>query len=783
MVRDRAALLEGVRVLTNIWGGKADVMVPHPTTDAEHNQLLEALRQFDPDFIIFDPEGISSRLADLLSPLPCVKRRLRIGETTEFIDALNPLRLGSGQVPEPYSILQQQYPSGLQDSRIRVVDHDGPFGFYTRVTWGDASANVVGWLHNVFGAKLLRAPNDINELVRVSLVGNARVTPIDVSSTAMSSSLSHTLDGIADPLRGLLTQNDYTVYLFLDDGRSLFTTCAYWNSRAAASGNKLLLPFELFGEALPEILQAVRATRRVDNWIIVAELSEAQSDSILSQMREVVRDKELGGEIAVIRAGFQYSIPPIRGVSGNSTSMTVAVGSEDDIRFVSPKPANIKSDLLFGFDAEVTSRDGEKLSLPRTTDMALLLSNSSDRVRRFETNEAGLGPFWLHQGVPVRPRKDGIAMVTTVEQECIWYLPTPDRVVQQALRSRGVTLSINHHTRYAIGVAKRIGGLSAAMAFTHGNGFALLRPLISPAAAQAGLKSQRIEALLQSEYRFSRDAAKKLIMVQFPRLLETGLVRRGFALKCDQCDLTEWYPVSHLSEFVECAGCGERFQLSGLRLDFSYRINELARRMVDEGGLAVFETASVLWAIGSGQNMQLGGDLRRLSESEPFAECDLVSVNQEALAIAECKDYDDLVTPSLLAQVAVSLQKSLAVAKTLGAQIVVLGIKSLLWDPTLFALVSNMASQAADSGVAVHLVLNGQLHYSGEETPTDLRGMTFSQLLVRSEVSGDLQVTGSLPTTFGGGTRLPVVADDAIDGWELNSLVKAELPFAPGPTV
>ena len=121
-----------------------------------------------------------------------------------------------------------------------------------------------------------------------------------------------------------------------------------------------------------------------------------------------------------------------------------------------------------------------------------------------------------------------------------------------------------------------------------------------------------------------------------------------------------------------------------------------------------------------------------------------------------------------------SLGKSIEVAPALGAQIVVLGIASARWNSELFALVSERAIRAAETGIAVHLVLNGQLHLSGDATAVDPARLSLTNLLLSGQADRELVVSGTLPTTFGGGTLAPVVASEVIDAWEFNALARPE---------
>jgi hypothetical protein len=773
LVRDRPSLLRAVRLFTHVWGGRSNVILPLPVTDDDVSQAISAISNFDPDFIILDDGDENAPVFERLESLPCMKRRLRPSEIDEFINGINPLMLGSGQAADPYFVLQREYPAGLQTSRIRMIEPDGPFDFVTRIVWGDPSENVAGWLQNTFAAKMLRAPKNADDLVRSSIVGSQRVKPIDISDTSTAPHLSYrAFDGLVDPLRGPLIQNAHAFFIFLDVSHGLAATCTYWNTRAADGSNKLLLPLDPFKQTLREVVQTVSATRRVDHWIIVADIDETSASAFLTDIREAVGGDDSSGDLAIISSGFKYSIPPFRTLSGLPTAMTVQVGDDNDIRFVVPRPRTSQG-TLFGFDAEV-QRDGNKLSLPTTTESALLLSNSAERLRRFESNDSGLGRMWLRIGLPVRPRVDGIAAVTTPEDEFIWYLPTPEMVIRQTLRSRGFSISPNRHTRYAVGVANRLGGLGAAMNFSRAGGFVSLKPLLSQKAAQSGLQSQQIEHLLQTEHGLTRESAKKALSVDFPRLLETGLVRRGFALTCSHCDLTEWYEVSNLREFVECAGCGQPFQLRGLRLDFYYRINELAARMVREGGLAVMSTAAALTAMG-GQNIQLGGDLSAIVPASYSAEIDVICANREALTVAECKDYEDITIPKYLEQLSESIDALIQVAKDLKAQIVVLGVLSRRWNKELFAKAVEAATRTAEFGAGFHLLLNGDLHLSGGGIAIDPSRLTLRNLLPLSGEHRTLGVAGALPKAFGGGRSASAIMTKTVDTWEFELLLNPRL--------
>lgn len=104
-----------------------------------------------------------------------------------------------------------------------------------------------------------------------------------------------------------------------------------------------------------------------------------------------------------------------------------------------------------------------------------------------------------------------------------------------------------------------------------------------PQAKEGGLNFQQtVQFLKQSG--MSQQEANDLLKQHLPLLLASRLVRRGYPLSCPHCDLTNWYAIENLGEFVECEGCVQNFQLSLEKLEFAYKPNELAARFVEEGG-------------------------------------------------------------------------------------------------------------------------------------------------------------------------------------------------------
>jgi len=173
-------------------------------------------------------------------------------------------------------------------------------------------------------------------------------------------------------------------------------------------------------------------------------------------------------------------------------------------------------------------------------------------------------------------------------------------------------------------------------------------------------------------------------------------VRRGYSLTCSHCELTDWYSIDVVGEFVECGGCAQPFQLNLKRPSFAFKSNELAARFVEEGGLAVLMTAGLFDQLQPSAFIQFGGDLLHHSDRRKSAEVDLFWVTETTFAIAECKSYYAIDQEEIV-WIKDSLDKSVRVAIQINAQVVVLGVVTKSPELTdLFVAVTEAAQSAKE---------------------------------------------------------------------------------------
>jgi hypothetical protein len=576
-------------------------------------------------------------------------------------------------------------------------------------------------------------------------------TPLDVTTVSCRPNLSFGLRELTHPLGGVLNQNTNTFFVFLQDAADLSTCCAFWNAQSADSSNKCILPKESIQLAFDILVRLVSPTRRIDTWVVISELDESNAVSLHRDLCQILIEVNSTAKVWVMRSGFAYSRPPLRLRSNNASSITVMPGVDSSVRFIPPKPENADPRTLFGFDAEVSVSSADKLSLPPTIESSVLLSNPTWRIERCDGNVQDLGRLWLRTGFPIRARRDGIAGTLTPEEQAEFYLPSSDELVTRIFRAKNINVEPNRHTRYAMGTLRMLGNLDDALRFARTGGLLVLEPLLMERASQAGLSESTILELLRGKFGIGSDVIQRISGETISRLLSSGLIRRGLALTCPQCDLREWYAIEDLTELVECSGCRNWFQLPRSRFAFNYRVSELPRRLLENGGRAVVTTAAALDAMSGGHFLFLGGNLLELSEKTVFAEIDLVCATTDVLAIVECKDYADITVERHQREAIGGLNKLLDLAPRLSANVVGLGIVSPKWNDSIFKKVVEVAEQAKVSGIAVHLWLNGKLHGFGDSMPLDTARVSFEQLLVPGDTSEVLHSVGDRPSSFGGG--------------------------------
>jgi hypothetical protein len=412
----------------------------------------------------------------------------------------------------------------------------------------------------------------------------------------------------------------------------------------------------------------------------------------------------------IFHSGRVYSSKPI--------ITTREISSLDkSIRFSPLIPSGYEdSNCVFGYDAEIEFSSGKSFSMPFTQSSAVLLSNWIEQVEYSENSTSSLSRDGQQQKTqPVRSANKGVTGIAVSNEECSIYIPESKEVIVRWLRSSGFLFQPNDHTRYAQGFIKRFGGFDKTRHLVNSGGTKIFVALGSDRARKCGFKCSEIASFLTNNFNLSNGDSKKIVDQHLPGLLESGLIYRGYPLKCSSCGLQDWYKLEKINEFVECAGCAEHFQLQNLRsLEFAYKPNELAARFLNTDGHAILSTAVFLSWLASSGHVQLGGDLKRLGESRLFAEIDLFILVRDVLILAECKSCR-VVDEAKANEMIEHLERVVETATLVNAGAVVLGIATTSIVCDLFSFVAAVAQTATSRGIGVHLLINDKFYLGGQE--------------------------------------------------------------------
>jgi hypothetical protein len=417
--------------------------------------------------------------------------------------------------------------------------------------------------------------------------------------------------------------------------------------------------------------------------------------------------------------GSVYSSKPI--VTTREISLL-----DKSIRFSPVVPSGHEnSNYLFGYDAEIEFTSGKSFSAPFTQTSAVLLSNHIQQIK-YSENSPLLKDWQQRKTQPVRPAEKGVTGLVYSNAECHIYLPESEEIIARWLKSKGFIFKLNDHTRYAKGFINRFGGFDKTRDLIMSGGAKIFLAFdtnesdikvskLSHKSEQSGLKYSQIEEFLKQKLNLSQGDARKIVKQNLPPLLEAGLLYRGHPLKCPTCGLEDWYKLEKVNEFVECNGCGGNFQLESLTsLEFAYKPNELATRFLKTGGQAVLSTAVFLSWLASSRDIQLGGDLHKIGEKNKFTDIDLFIIVENVFILAECKSWQ-IINEENVKKIIEHLERVIETAVLVSAKVVVLGVVTTSITCDLHSLVSDVAQNATEKGIGVHLLLNDIFYLWGQK--------------------------------------------------------------------
>lgn len=757
LVRNREDLLDAIALYTHVWGGCANAILPIPNDDQEIDDLRSTLGWMNPDYVFIPREEIPSKVSSFLGNLPILIRPISKLEVEQHINGTRDDRicLRSGWLSYIVPILSAIYQNPIEESDIHLIDEGKTFNLEMALHLGLPSQPYRNYLTKYLAASSFLRPKNIGQLLEILLIATKINNPSSI--TLLKTTRKYDLN------RYIYQTNDpETLCLFLDDGKDIGITTAFWNCRWIFPQNKIFLPREDFLRDIKiHALKIIEFMPYIRALYVTTPCNQEEAFQLYSDLKSTFADIDREILVRINYQDFHFDWVPGMLSSGETAHFTRVITPEGCVRFDPYIPiGHEKTKFVIGYDSEVKFKSGKRFFSPKNLIGSHLLTNELWRLEYLDTNKDNLGKLWLKSGLPVRADSQGISGTALPGQECSFYIHPDQVIITQQLKDAGLELRPNKHTRYARGLVKRFGGLERVLNLINDGGFDVMSALASRSEIAARSYQENIKGFLVKSFNLHQRSADEIINRKIGPLLSSGLIRRGYSLKCPHCDLENWFLLEEIREFLDCRGCAESFQLPLHGIKFAFELNELATRLIYEGGLAVLITAGLLKRIPDKSSgfLQFGGDLFPIGNKVNSNEVDLFWLTEKAFIIAECKSFFDVnfqlgkqELGKRIKQIEYSLTKNIDLAKRIGAKVVLLGVATNLSEISgIFDMVAELAKTAKAQGIGLHLALNNKIYLMGDKNGINPREITLDDLLIEEDALLNERSVGESPSYYGG---------------------------------
>lgn len=737
LVKNQADILDAVKLYTHIWGGFANAIFPIPSNDEELEKLKFALSSINPDFI-FSSRKIDENIVEEIKLFSRGYIYIANDKISEFAQRGN---YGPfiNDLPNIIILLLDKCPTPLPESNIIFGELDGKYSFNIALQGGILNENYNRFLTEHFNSKVLTHPNNIEQLIKISFVLANTNQPLNLTRFGISKN-----EG---------TGHWYTyyrwieyssaLYIFCEDDTHIKVACDYWNSCITGQANKLFLPKQDFLDHLQNIIDiCLEIIPFLDTISVTISLEKQEAINLAHNLQHIL-DKKCLRQSFYIRINyycFGFNYVPLTIYCDQSIRTTQMVINNNCLPFSPPVPSIYgNQDYLFGYNAEIYLDSGKKLFIPSFRFSKLLeifFSKSIYEIESYENKNINYKNSFLLKENYIKRKKLGwknLTGVTSIGQECKIYIPSDEVIISRYLKEAGVQLKINEHTRYAKGFIKRFGGVEKAAFIIDKRGADILSVFLKYKSQEA-LKYGKIKGFLQKEcnWQLNTTTRQKELLNILSNLVEKALINRGYSANCPTCNLINFYSLEKVKEFNECQGCGESFLLPFDRHEtITYKLNELALKLFETGGLAILMSINILSQIEWSHYLQLGGELTKEGEKHNFAEVDLFWLTEHCLTIVECKSMYDNGEPENISdktrkridEACDQFEKLIEeVAPLVDAKVVVLSIVTNIPNSRMVEIlkINELVNLGQENKIKVHLILNWELYINGQNK-VDLR--------------------------------------------------------------
>ncbi len=757
-VRSPDEFVAAVQLFTHVWGGHINPILPAPLGDRQESEFRRAIHRLDPDGVFSIDRDLGTREARVMSRTGRLHGTLTKRRIEQHARGEELLRLRYGLLPHVFQALSGVHPDGLSSSAIRFVPGADLIG---SALFGSACPKYVEYLTKEFSAEGLKAPTTAQDWVQLSAIGSTFSYLPSLATVGCNVHKSIQMFGQSEmsELEKPMATSPQVALIFLPGEDDLATLCAFWNSRARSTRSSLLLPRRIFLDSAAGSLETLWSISRPKQLLLVSQCSPSIAREVLGAASAATEKISPSTKVAILHDGIAYTSlrADARAVTLRSERVEGGRGRRYAISADTPRGLDHR-DLLFSATVKIRSDSGVVLRLPDSAPVARVLTNSAEALERARGDARG--QLWLRNYDRVRAMHEGVRGLMQPGKEFEFYLHEESLFVEEELIAAGFSISAHRHNRYARGFIRRCGGLEEALRLVYLGSLRVLVILGTDKTQQPGLLADQIVGRLRTETGRTTSEARKLLADVLPLLLRAGLVIRGIGLTCPHCDLSEWYSIDGIAELVQCPGCMDEFQLDGNQARYRFRLNELARRFLAEGGRAVLECAKTLKRIDSSIALAFGGEV--ITPSGVEAEIDLIALTPSGLVFAECKSFRSP-TGSILDQLEVSVESLVDRTIEAGLEEALICVACSKGEEEVLGRCRALEGEAATRGVQLDLVLNERFYLRCRDEASVDRISYLSEPVVQERLG---RIQGELIGTYGFGGPGGALDSEVVRTWE-----------------
>lgn len=665
---------------TSIWGGKFNFLVPTKGGVSMDPDWWKALQLFNPDKIIDCcqlTQQLKKQIRNEVQPFRIHRWSDKVGEHhREAVDLYDSVPMNLIL----FHLFQRIRP--VEKSGVRLVDCEGSslVRMCLIAQFGRLESNLADFVQDAFKAeKVALSGEGIHDYLRLTTALSESVTPVSLTAHGLSVGSNEVFGDLLG-----------TTVVLLEASNLVEGICFFWNLRQlhhASLGSisePVLIPQSFL--STPEDINVLSewAEEKLDSTNVLTLVKPGSNTDELVRLSDELKQR-LPAEVKVEGWYDHFHSIEYRTVHLTASEEARLSGRQLDLTLPQPEWAEYaRGNAKWVVDIDLQGRPsigpGKGFIPPKFTGLTDLLN-----VRP--------GEKWIFSEYPLRFSQKYIsALVGRSERHKRVNLPGDQELLLKFLESKGYQPKVTDKNRYIVGMIRLLGGYQEAEIFSDAGVRRLLETMKSAATKHGygyGFTLDRIRQAVRQGGEFSKYESEDDLINFVSDLALKGIFLRGYNIRCPKCDLTQWYSLNAVAEQFKCVGCLTWLQ-PPIRADFSYRLNELFVRGIQQGAIPVLLTNLLLAQLSNESYLfTLGVEV---TKEEFRIDLDILASCNGTVSIAEAKTLDTI-SEKAVEEIYVQLSQICRAAMELNAGSVVLGTLMKELPPELQKAVSELQKQ------------------------------------------------------------------------------------------